>query len=568
MLDLLPVDGRSSQAVRSLSRPRPAGPTIWAVASGKGGVGKSVVGASLAIGLSQTGPRTVAVDLDLGGANLHTLFGCARAPQTLTDFIQGRVRSIEAALAVTSVPGVRLLSGARASLDLAYVPYAQKQKILRGISRIDTGHVVLDLGAGSSTHTLDAFVAADRRILVVTPEATSIENAFHFLKAAFFRSLRDVPREAEGHAAITAVLDEARNGGATPLELVEAVMHADAKAGALVSGRMREFDVDLVVNRADALGELDPGEEIAKSGRAQLGLNIRHAGSLATDASVPAAVERGVPVMQLFPASAFCIGVHALIASLFADEPASATRAVALAALPPAPVIDETSAPAAATVAARSLLRVPYRTGVSGRTLRNLRAQLGLGGGAASPVRAKSERSAPASASGSAWAAPHRAASPGNFLRYRREQLGLDLEALHEHTRIRHHLLEGIEQEQFDTLPPDVILREHVRQIADALGLSDPDEHARRFIEKARAKRSAIALAGLVSRVKGDARPSNPIPGARELSDEGDELASLGDESVDSAPLNPHSSGAEVESFLGSSYSSALSRRIRLLARR
>ena len=64
---------------------------IVAVASGKGGVGKSIVSSSLAIALSATGPRAVAVDLDLGGANLHTLFGAERARRTLRDFLAGRI---------------------------------------------------------------------------------------------------------------------------------------------------------------------------------------------------------------------------------------------------------------------------------------------------------------------------------------------------------------------------------------------------------------------------------------------------------------------------------------------
>ena len=83
MPELLPLDSRPGRIARPPRTERTAGPTIWAVASGKGGVGKSVLSASLAIGLSQTGPRAVAVDLDQGGANLHTLLGCERAPHTL-----------------------------------------------------------------------------------------------------------------------------------------------------------------------------------------------------------------------------------------------------------------------------------------------------------------------------------------------------------------------------------------------------------------------------------------------------------------------------------------------------
>jgi flagellar biosynthesis protein FlhG len=412
-------------------------PTIWAVASGKGGVGKSVVSTSLAIGLSQTGPRAVAVDLDLGGANLHTLLGCERARFTLSDFARGRVGRIEEALTATTVPGVRLLSGARAELDVANASRALTQKILRSLAHLDAGHAVLDLGAGTSFQTLDAFLAADRRILVVTPEPTAIDNVHHFLKAAFFRALRDVAGQPEVRAALVSVLDEARRSGATPRELLEAASRADVRAGAKLRARMREFEVDLVVNHARTTGS-DPGAAIAAAARLELGVSIRLAGSLAHDEAVIAAVERGVPVMQLFPAARFCTDVQAVIATLFEHEPASATRAFALAAAAP-------ERPDAALEAA-----------------------------AAEP-------------------APHPSGPPGRALRARREQLGLDLRALHERTRIRYHYLEAIEAERFEALPPDVFLREYVRQIAAVLAIADPCGYARQFVAVAHARRCGVA---------------------------------------------------------------------------
>jgi flagellar biosynthesis protein FlhG len=475
MIELLPLAVRPGRAARAPNRTVRAGdPVIWAVASGKGGVGKSVLSASLAIGLAQTGPRAVAVDLDLGGANLHTLFGCQRARHTLSDFVHGRIDSLGDALAGTTVPGVRLLSGARAALDLANATFAQKRRILAGLAKIDAGHVVLDLGAGSSFHTLDAFLAADRKILVVTPEPTAIENAYHFLKAAFFRALRGAAQAPEVRDALASVVDDARRSGATPRELVEAASRVDARAGAQLRARLRELEVDLVVNRSDTPAA---GEPIAAAGRAHLGVSLRLAGSLATDSSVPAAVARGVPVMQLFPATRFCADVQALVAALFADEPASATRALALTA---------------------SLL-----------------------------TRSSDERRA--SPMAPEPASRHRFTAPGRYLRERREQLGLDLAALHERSRIRHRYLEAIEAERFDALPPEVIVREYVRQIAHALTLAEPEEHARRFVEKARASRAAIALAGAVSRPnRAPARPE--VPSAEQLLAEFDddpELAEL-----------------------------------------
>jgi flagellar biosynthesis protein FlhG len=437
MLDHSTSDVRPEPVAHAAARSaRAARPTIWAVASGKGGVGKSVIGSSLAIGLSQTGPRAVAVDLDLGGANLHTLLGCERARHTLGDFAHGRVASLEHALAETSVPGVRLLSGARAGLDLASDQRAQNRRVLRELAQIDAGNVVLDLGAGTGPHTIDAFLAADRRLLVVTPERTAIENAYHFLSAAFFRAFREVARELAKRDALAAILEQVRRRGATPREMVEAASRIDARAGDRLRALLRAFEIDLVVNRVDAERRRASGAQIAATGRSELGANLRYAGSLAEDESVAAAEQRGVPVMQLFPGARFCQDVHGLIASLFASEPASATRAIALAHAPaPTPSL---------------------------------------------PIAEPCTLHAAESPS------PLRSLLPGRCLRERREQLGIDLAALHERTMIQHRYLEAIEAEDFDALPPEVIAREYVRQVAQALGLSDPAEHAQRFVEKAR----------------------------------------------------------------------------------
>ena len=65
-------------------------PVIIPIAGGKGGVGKSLLTANLAIALSRMGRRTIAVDLDLGGANLHHFLGVANKYPGIGDFLVAR----------------------------------------------------------------------------------------------------------------------------------------------------------------------------------------------------------------------------------------------------------------------------------------------------------------------------------------------------------------------------------------------------------------------------------------------------------------------------------------------
>jgi Mrp family chromosome partitioning ATPase len=64
------------------------GPVIIPIASGKGGVGKSFLAANLAMALAQSGHRTIAADLDLGGSNLHSFLGLPNRHPGICDFIR------------------------------------------------------------------------------------------------------------------------------------------------------------------------------------------------------------------------------------------------------------------------------------------------------------------------------------------------------------------------------------------------------------------------------------------------------------------------------------------------
>jgi len=164
-------------------------PTIWAVGGGKGGIGKSVVSTLIAHWLSASGKRTVLVDMDLGGANVHTLMGIRNPSRTLNDFISKKARTLDEVCIETEEENLRLIAGAGEILSLANPKFAQKVKIIRGIYALNAQHVILDLGAGTSFNILDFFLMAQKQIAVVTPQPTSIQNAYAFLRSAVYRRL-------------------------------------------------------------------------------------------------------------------------------------------------------------------------------------------------------------------------------------------------------------------------------------------------------------------------------------------------------------------------------------------
>jgi flagellar biosynthesis protein FlhG len=164
-------------------------PKILAVGGGKGGAGKSVFSTIMAFWLARMGHRTVLMDVDLGGANLHTLLGIKSPDRTLNDFITRKFGELEDICIDTSEKNLRLISGASDVLSLANPHFSQKIKLMTHLSRLDADYVVLDLGAGTSFNVLDFFLIANKKIIVLTPEPTSIQNAYIFVRNTVYRKL-------------------------------------------------------------------------------------------------------------------------------------------------------------------------------------------------------------------------------------------------------------------------------------------------------------------------------------------------------------------------------------------
>jgi len=164
-------------------------PKIVAVGGGKGGSGKSVFSTIMAFWMARRGHRTVLVDVDLGGANIHTLLGIKNPDKTLNDFISRRFENLSDVCIETVEKNLRIISGASDVLSLANPHFSQKIKLMTHLTRLDADYIVLDLGAGTSFNTLDFFLMAHKKIIVLTPEPTSIQNAYIFARNAIYRNL-------------------------------------------------------------------------------------------------------------------------------------------------------------------------------------------------------------------------------------------------------------------------------------------------------------------------------------------------------------------------------------------
>ena len=176
---------------------------VLAFGGGKGGVGKSLVCSAVATALAQRGLKVVALDADLGAANLHTLLGLVHPTATLDDFWSGRVERLEEICLPTDVDGLSVISGAAAILQSASPRRRDRERLLEAFLRLPADALLLDLGAGTHPSTLDLFNLAGEGVIVTGTEPTAIQNAYAFIKGALFRALETAfTGEAEALALV------------------------------------------------------------------------------------------------------------------------------------------------------------------------------------------------------------------------------------------------------------------------------------------------------------------------------------------------------------------------------
>jgi len=164
-------------------------PVIISIGGGKGGVGKSTVTANIGTTLCQKGFSVGFIDADLGGANLHLCLGVKRPQAGLQDYISGKYKDLNDIAIPTVVPNSWLVSGASDILELANPNFAQKQKIINNLRKMEADFIMVDLGAGSDYHVTDFYAAFPHGIVVIDGLPTSIENAYGFLKNGIVRGL-------------------------------------------------------------------------------------------------------------------------------------------------------------------------------------------------------------------------------------------------------------------------------------------------------------------------------------------------------------------------------------------
>lgn len=251
---------------------------VISVTSGKGGVGKSNLTANLALAVARLGKNVLALDADLGLANLDVIFGI-RPSYTLYHAVKGRKDLVD--ILLSAGPGVRFVAGGSGIHELADLESEVRQALIDNLRQLETYAEVLllDTGAGLSANVMSFVLASDEVLVVTTPEPTAMADAYGVLKTL------SVHGEGMALPQIRLVVNRVR----------------DPEEGAAVAGRIRKVARDFL--------ELDVG----------------YLGFVLEDRVVTRAVRDQRPFLRAYPNSLASACVGNLAAALL-DLPAAPPR--------------------------------------------------------------------------------------------------------------------------------------------------------------------------------------------------------------------------------------------------
>ena len=275
--------------------------TVWAVGGGKGGTGKSFVCSSLALELAAREGDVMVIDADLGGPNQHTFLAVREAKTDLADFVQKKVSDLAGTAVATPYPGLKLIKGTENLLFIANLNHYKKMKMIRQIKALDVRRVILDIGTGSSFNSLDFFLVANPGILVVTPEPTSIENTYYFLKSCIVRLLKLYMDYYRIQDVVKQIARQMEDSSQSIYSFFNTIISEDKNNALLLYRAIKKFRPCLIMNKARDDKDLILGQSIAEVVRKYLIVDLDFLGIVPFDDRVHWCLKKFEPFLIKFP---------------------------------------------------------------------------------------------------------------------------------------------------------------------------------------------------------------------------------------------------------------------------
>lgn len=297
--------------------------TVLPIASGKGGVGKTLVCANLGASLAKNGKTVVVVDLDLGASNLHTVLGVKNNHYGISALINKKETKLENLIVETNIPKLFIIPGDTLIPGTANIDFFSKRKILKELLQLKADYVLLDLGAGSSYNVVDFFLSSSAGLMVIVPEITSVLNAYSFLKTCAYRLLyTSFPAKSDARKIIQAFVNEKIEGSSNNfISLVNTLVTHFPEQGLKAKMLLEALYPRIIMNMGSNEADMQMGVRLRDISKKNLGINIEYSGFLPRSSELARSINERHPLVYSDPSHQYS-QVMAMIASRLIASPA------------------------------------------------------------------------------------------------------------------------------------------------------------------------------------------------------------------------------------------------------
>ena len=297
---------------------------IIPIASGKGGVGKSLLSANLAIALGKAGKKVLLVDLDLGASNLHLVIGQQAPKKGIGTFLTG-TEDFDAIITDTDYENVQFIAGDSEIPGMSSIKTAQKNSLVKKLLKCDADYLILDLGAGTHLSILDFFLLSPQGIVVTAPTVTATLNGYLFLKNAVFRMMYNTFKKGTpGYDYLKKLRSDSSSLQRLYIpKLVEELEKIDSENTALFIQRKNQFHPRLVMNCIDNPVDAEKAQKIRRSCSQYLGLNLEHLGVIYRDNLQDRALASRLPIIVYKPQAVISQAIFRIAERILESETVS-----------------------------------------------------------------------------------------------------------------------------------------------------------------------------------------------------------------------------------------------------
>lgn len=299
---------------------------IIPVASGKGGVGKSLLSANLAIALGKSGKKVVLADLDLGASNLHLVLGQPAQKKGIGTWILSGQNNLSEIISETEYENVFFIAGDSEIPGLTSLKAPQKNKLIKAFKNLESDgfdFLIIDLGAGTHQIILDLFLLSPQGIVVSAPAVTATLNGYLFLKNAVFRLLNSSFKPSTPAGIL---LKDLKNNPAQLQkiyipQLIEELKKVDLPNALKFEKNLKTFRPRLIMNMIEDPKDADKSQRIRASCNQYLGLDIEHLGIMYRDSLEDRALSSRLPIVVYKPQSILSQAIFRIAEKIIAAEP-------------------------------------------------------------------------------------------------------------------------------------------------------------------------------------------------------------------------------------------------------